>query len=94
VALGEEVVGRRAPADDGTAAVHRRRGGALAEDGGGPRGEGVGPSRTMVGCSWRSVGHSWRTAGWSEERRHSGRTATLSGKFWQPNGVVSFRAET
>jgi hypothetical protein len=43
VALGEEVVDRRAPADDGAAAVHGRRSGALAEDGGGPRGEGAGP---------------------------------------------------
>jgi hypothetical protein len=31
-----------ATADDSAAAVHRRRGGALAEDGGGPRGEGAG----------------------------------------------------
>jgi hypothetical protein len=38
VALEEEAVGRRAPADDGAAAVHGRRGGALAEDSGGPRG--------------------------------------------------------
>jgi hypothetical protein len=40
-------------------------------------------------------GHSWRTEGWSERRRHSGRTvAALGGKFWQPDGIVSFHAET
>jgi hypothetical protein len=81
-----------APADDGAAAVHGRRGGALAEDGGDPRGEGAGPSQTTAGCSWRSVGHSWRTAGWSEGRQLSGMTAALGEKIWQPDGVVSFRA--
>jgi hypothetical protein len=81
-----------APADDGVAAAHGRRGGALAEDGGGPRGEGAGPSRTTAGRSWRSAGHSWRTAGWSEGWRRSGRTTTLSGKIWQPDGIVSFHA--
>jgi hypothetical protein len=80
--------------DDGATAVRARRGGALAEDSGGPQGEGAGPSRTTVGRSWRSAGHSWRTAGWSEGRRRSGRTATLGGKFWQLDGVISFRAET
>jgi hypothetical protein len=74
------------------AAVHGRRGGALAEDGGSPRGEGVGPSRTTAGRSWRSAGHSWRTTGWSEGRRRSGTTAALGGKIWQPDGAVSFRA--
>jgi hypothetical protein len=96
---GRQRSGRRsavggAPADDGEAAVHERKGGALAEDGGGPRGEGAGPSWTTAGRSWRSAGHSWRTAGWSEGRWRSGRTVALGGKFWQPDGVISFRAET
>jgi hypothetical protein len=43
---------------DGVAAVHGRRGDALAEAGGSPRGEGAGPSRTTVGRSWRSAEHS------------------------------------
>jgi hypothetical protein len=63
------------PTDDGAAAVHGRRGGALAEAGDGPRGEGA-------GRSWRSAGHSWRRAGWLEGRRQSGRTAArLVGNF-------------
>jgi hypothetical protein len=101
-ARGEEdviLVGRRssvggAPADDGAATVHGRRGGAVAEDDGDPRGEGAGPLRTTAGRSWRSVGHSWRTAGWSEGRRRSGRTAALGRKFWQPDDVVSFHVKT
>jgi hypothetical protein len=73
------------PADDGKAAVNGRRGGALAEDGGDPRGE-------QAGRSWRSAGHSWRTAGWSEGRRQSGTIVALGWKIWQPDDVVSFRA--
>jgi hypothetical protein len=56
-----------------------RRGRALADDGG-----------VLV----EVAGHSWRTAGWSEGQRRSGRTAALGGKFWQPDGAVSFRVET
>jgi hypothetical protein len=83
-----------ATADDGAAAVHGRRGGALAEDGDGPRGEGAGPSRMTVGRSWTWVGHSWRTAGWSEGRRRSGTTAAFGGKIWQPDSVVSYSRQT
>jgi hypothetical protein len=83
-----------APADDGVAAVHGRRGDTLAKDGGGPRGEGTEPLRTTAGRSWRSAGHSWRTAGSPEGWRRSGRTTTLGGKFWQPDGIVSLRAKT
>jgi hypothetical protein len=84
ILVGKRCDGARsagATADDGAVAVHGRRGGALAEDGGGPRGEG-GPSRTTAGRSWRLAGHSWRTAGWSEGRRRSGTTAVLGGKIW------------
>jgi hypothetical protein len=81
-----------APTDDGAATVHGVSGGALVVDGGGPRGEGAGPLRMTAGRSLRSAGHSWRTAGWSEGRRRSGTTAALSGKIWQPDGVISFRA--
>jgi hypothetical protein len=57
-----------------------RRSGALTDDGG---------ALVEVG------GHSWRTAGWSEGWWCSGRTAAVLGaKFWQLDGVVSFRAET
>jgi hypothetical protein len=85
--LGRRSVVGGAPADDGAVVVHGRRGEALAEDGDGPWDEGAGPSRMTAGRSWRS-------AGWSEGRRRSGRTAALGGKFWQPDGVVSFRAKT
>jgi hypothetical protein len=57
----------------------RRRRGALADDG---------EALVEVG------GVLLEDGGWPEGRRRSGRTAVLSGKFWQPDGVISFRAET
>jgi hypothetical protein len=78
--------------DDSAAVVHGRRGGALAEAGGGPRGEGAGPSRTTVGCSWRLAGTpggqraSRRDGGGRGRRRHS------VGKFGSLTASFRFRA--
>jgi hypothetical protein len=58
-----------APTDDGTAAVHGIRGGALAEDGGSPRGEGRGPCGQRRGACG---GRPGTPGGWRGGRRGGG----------------------
>jgi hypothetical protein len=92
--LGEEVVDRRGacerrrdggPREKGRHPSGRRRrstgrrGGALADDGG---------ALVEVGRALLEDG------GVVEGRRRSGTTASLSGKIWQPDGVVSFSRQT
>jgi hypothetical protein len=64
-------------------------------DGGSARGEGVGPSQTKVGRSWRVDVALLEDIGVVGGASTLGEVGAVRGaKFWQPDSVISFRAET